>query len=88
MNGFCQHMKLKAHFKDNTEIKEQNRRLLKTNHRKWTPNKIHQTIKRFIEATKNGVKDELKTMCTGRHTNLSKKRTNNIRRTKTQKILS
>ena len=23
MNGFYQHMKLKAHFKDNTEIKEQ-----------------------------------------------------------------
>ena len=36
------------------------------------PNKIHHTIENFIEATKNGINDELKTMRTCKYTNVSK----------------
>ena len=35
-------------------------------------NKIHHTIENFIEATKNGINDELKTMRTCKYTNVSK----------------
>ena len=56
-------MKLKVRFTCNTKVKEQTEKYIfkvPTN-KKCAPCKNHHTTKAFIEATKNGIKDELKT---------------------------
>ena len=63
INDFYRLIKLKAHFRDNTELKEQTAEEIfkKPTNKKWALNKNH-TIETFIDATKSGTKDELKTM--------------------------
>ena len=75
INDFYRHIKLKVHFRDNTKFKEQTEKEIfkKQANKKWAPNKNHHTIETFIEATKNVIKDELKTIRTCNYINLSKK---------------
>ena len=64
MNGFYKRIKLKTHFRDNTKVKGQTGEFRKKkNYKKCAPNKNHYVIETFIEATKNEVKDDLKTIC-------------------------
>ena len=46
MNDFCRRIKLKAHFRDNTKVKEQIGEEIFKNvtNKKWAPNKNHHTI--------------------------------------------
>ena len=75
MNDFYQSVRPKTQCRDNTKVKEQTGEDLfkKPTSKKWAPNKDHHTIETLIEATKYGVKDELKTMRACKYINLSKK---------------
>ena len=65
MNDFYRHRKLRTYFRGNTKVREQTEKEIfkKPSNKMWVPNENHHTIETFIEATKNGVKDERKTMC-------------------------
>ena len=54
-------------------LKLKNKQKLEPANEKWASNKNHHTIETCIEATKNRVKDELKTIRGCKYTNLSKK---------------
>ena len=62
MNDFYRIFKLKAYFKSNTNVKEQTdeKFFKKLTNKTLVPNKINRTLETFIEAIKNGAKDELK----------------------------
>ena len=64
INDFYRRIKLEAHFRDNTKVREQTvgEIFKKPINKMWAPNKNHLTIETFIDGTKNGVKDELKTV--------------------------
>ena len=59
INDFYRRIKLKAHSRENTNVKEQTEEEIfkKPTNKKWAPDKNHHTIKTFIEATKSGIKD-------------------------------
>ena len=61
INDFYQHIQLKAHFRDNTKVKELKEEEIfkKPTNKKWAPNKNHDTIETFVETTKSRIKDEL-----------------------------
>lgn len=84
MNEFYRRIKLKAHFRNSTKVKEQIEAEIfkKPTNKKWAPNKNHHTIEIFIEATKNRVKDELKTIQTWTYTDPSKKEQKSLKELK------
>ena len=84
INDFYWLIKLKVHSRDNTKVKELTEEEIfkKPSNKKWAPNKNRNIIKTFIEATKSGIKDELKTIPAHKFTNLSKKEQNALKELK------
>ena len=75
INDFYRRIKVKAHLETTLILKnKQNKKFFKTpKNKKKAPNKYHHIIKTFKEATKNRIKDELKTIRACKYINLSKK---------------
>ena len=73
INGFYRRIKLKAHFKDQTNraiIKEYMFR--KPTDKTWIPKKNHHTIETFIEATNKEISKEIAHIKPPKYSNLSK----------------
>ena len=73
INGFYQRIKLKAHFKDQTnKPKAEEDIFRKPTDKTWIPQKNHHTIETFIEATNNEINKEIAHIKPPKYSNLSK----------------
>ena len=72
-NGFYRRIKLKAHFKDQTNKSKTGEDIFrKPTDKTWIPSKNHHTIETFIEATNNEINEEIAHIKPPIYSNLSK----------------
>ena len=73
INGFSRRIKLKAHFKDQTNKPKTGEDIFrKPTDKTWIPPKNHRTIEIFIEATNNEVNEDIAHIKQPKYSNLSK----------------
>ena len=59
LDNFFRHIKLRSHFQDTCKQADLSDEEFKSKSKYWVPTKTHHTIDPFIEATKNGINEQL-----------------------------